>query len=62
MDMGFSDLYEMYEDFRLNRARTTPADFERHLVTEERYGRLDEFAEWVQDNYPDVCAEFDARS
>lgn len=61
MELGFSDLYEMYEDFKLDRAQTTPADFERHLEAVKRYDHLDEFAEWVQDNYPDVCTEFDAR-
>ena len=62
MEMGFSDLYEMYEDFKLDRVQTTPADFERHLEEVERYDHLDEFAEWVQENHAPIYQEYLARS
>lgn len=60
--MGFSDLYEMYEDFKLDRKETTPTDFEAHLAEVAEHDELLDFRDWVKENHPKVYKEFNARS
>lgn len=62
MEMGFSDLYEMYEDFKLDRAQTSPADFEAHLRRERLFEELANFHNWAVVNHPDIVGAFDSRS
>ena len=62
MDMGFSDLYEMYEDFKLDRAQTTPTDFEYHLMGVREHEELLDFKDWVQENHAPIYQEYLARS
>ena len=61
MEMGFSDLYEMYEDFKLDRAQTTPADFEDHLMEVREHDELLDFKDWVQENHAPIYQEYLAR-
>ncbi len=62
MELGFSDLYEMYEDFKLDRAQTTPADFEDHLMEVREHDELFNFKDWVQENHAPIYLEYLARS
>ena len=60
--MGFSDLYEMYEDFKLDRAQLTPADFEVHLMEVREHEELLDFKNWVEENHAPIYQEYLARS
>ena len=62
MELGFSDLYEMYEDFKLDRAQTTPADFEDHLMEVREHDELLDFKNWIQENFASIYQEYLARS
>ena len=61
MELGFSDLYEMYEDFKLDRAQLTPADFEVHLMEVREHEELLDFKDWGQENHAPIYQEDLAR-